>query len=615
MTIHTHGMRTRCIQYFIMAFLPLTLLAEITVTSRFDPPRIALGDRAQYLVEIRETSGSSKPQVERVTSLPIPSAGGLELKNGRTSTSQQTRILNGAVEHTVTQSLIIDASAPSVGEYTIPSYTFTYKEQTWRAPAATLEVVERPADAAPPRDELVFLRAELPEQLYVGQTIGFELKLYVAEQVRLRGLNRFDRSADGYTISELPESPEENIERVEGRRYTVLSWPMTLTPIRTGAQPISFEFGVTAQLPERGTSGRRDPFGGRSPFGGSLFDDLFGRTEQLNLYTDTAAIEVLPLPEKGRPEGFSGAIGDFAIEVTGDSATARQGEPVMLSVELKGRGNFSRIEGPSFPETETWRIYDPEATFKPSDDLGLRGRKRFDYIFMPEQHGALELPQTIFSYFDPAEAEYVTLTAPPIPIQVEAAPNRAAPPVSSMSTTQTGTSNLKLSRNLTAEEALLTLDYQPHPSARLGTDLLRRPGFIAANVLAALALASGCVFLHRRKKLRDDPRYRLRLESRAAAQKSAASAWEACKASDADRFFKEAAAALRQKLSARSGHPLQAASSDEIVEAMTQLGLPEKAVGDARAFLTATDTHQFSGSSPAKLESAASQFESLMKVL
>ena len=608
-------MRTRCIQYLILAFFPLTLLGEITVTSRFNPPRIAQGDRAQYIVEIRETSGSSKPQVERVTSLPIPNAGGLELKNGRTSTSQQTRILNGAVEHTVTQSLIIDASAPSVGQYRVPSFTFSYKGESRRAPAATLEVVERAADAAPPRGELIFLRAELPGQLYVGQTVGFELKLYVSEQVRLRGLNRFDRSADGYTISELPESPEESIERIEGRRYTVLSWPMTLTPIRTGAQPISFEFGLTAQLPESGTSGRRDPFGGRSPFGGSLFDDLFGRTEQLNLYTDTDAIEVLPLPETGRPDGFSGAIGDFAIEVTSDSATARRGEPVMLSVELKGRGNFSRIEGPSFPETATWRIYDPEATFEPSDELGLRGRKRFDYIFMPEQHGELELPQTDFSYFDPTAAEYVTLKAPPIPIQVEAAPNQAAPPAAPSSPVQTNTSNFELSRNLTAEEALLILDYQPKPSARLGLDLLRRPGFVAANALAALALASGCVFLHRRKKMRDDPRYRLRLESRAAAQKSAASAREAFKVSDADRFFKEAAAALRHKLSARTGNPVQAASGVEMVEAMSELGLPEKAVEDARAFLTAADTHQFGGSSPAKLESAASQFESLLKVL
>ncbi|MFP4259769.1 MAG: BatD family protein [Opitutales bacterium] len=614
--IQINGMSTRCIQIFLLACFPLALLAEITVTSRFDPPRIAQGDRAHYVVEIRESDSNSKPKIDPVSSIPLPDPGKLELTNGRTSTSQQTRILNGAVEHTVTQSLIFDARAPSVGEYSIPSFSFTYKGEAHRIPAATLEVLERPADAAPPQDELIFLRAQLPEQLYVGQTVRFDLELYISEQVRVRGLNRFDRSADGYTISELPDKSEERLERIQGRRFTVLSWPMTLTPIRTGSQPVSFEFGLTAQLPESGSSRGRDPFGGRSPFGGSLFDDFFGRTEQLNLYTDTAPIEVLPLPETGRPEGFSGAIGDFAIEVSSDSETTRQGEPVMLSVELKGEGNFSRIEGPSFPATDLWRIYDPEANFEADDELGLRGRKRFDYVFIPQQHGALKLPETEFSYFDPTEAEYVTLTAPPIPIEVEATAKRTAPTTSAPpAPNQPAATDLELSRNLTAEEALLTLDYQPKAPAPLGFSLLQRPGFIAANLLAALILASSCTRLHRRKKLRDDPAYRLRLESRAAAKKSTAAAREARDQSDPERFFKEATSALRHLLSARTGRPLQAASSAEIVKAMTQLGLPEKAVGNCRAFLCAADTHRFSDHSAAEFESATSQFESLLKVL
>ena len=128
------------------------MIAEISVKARFNPPRIALGDRAQYLVEVKETSSTGTPSVERITSLPILESGGLELKNGRTSSSQQTNIFNGRAEYSVTQSLVIDAEAPNEGNYRIPSYVFEYKGQRLQAPEAKLEVLPRSADAGPTRD-------------------------------------------------------------------------------------------------------------------------------------------------------------------------------------------------------------------------------------------------------------------------------------------------------------------------------------------------------------------------------------------------------------------------------------------------------------------------------
>ena len=64
------------------------LQAEIRVHTRFEPPRVAVGSASKYIVEIVETDNSIKPVVEPVTTLPIPSTGGLNLRNGRTSSSQ-----------------------------------------------------------------------------------------------------------------------------------------------------------------------------------------------------------------------------------------------------------------------------------------------------------------------------------------------------------------------------------------------------------------------------------------------------------------------------------------------------------------------------------------------
>ena len=237
--------------FFYISLLWLCALsasAEISVTAIFNPPRVALGDQAQYVVEITETDTKRQPEIERVTSLPIPQSGGLELTNGRTGSSQETRIINGAREYSVTQQLIIDTNAPRVGSFILPSYVFQYKGQTLRVPEATLQVVERAADAVPSIDELIFLKADTPDQLYIGQTTSLQLKLYIAQSVRLSALNSFDRSADGFTISELPDS-EETSEIVNGRSYRVLNWTLTITPIQTGVQDLNFQFTVSASLP------------------------------------------------------------------------------------------------------------------------------------------------------------------------------------------------------------------------------------------------------------------------------------------------------------------------------------------------------------------------------
>lgn len=582
-------------------------LADVEVTARFDPPRIAMGDQSQYIVEVSETDSQAKPQVERITSLPIPKSGGLNLSNGRTSSSQQTRITNGAAVYSVTQSLIIDASPPAVGSYSIPAYAFEYKGQRLKVPAATLEVVERSADAGPNRDELIFLQADLPDTLYVGQTMALELKLYLAENVQLTGLNSFDRSADGFTISELPEDFSESVEMLKGRRYRTLTWPLTLTAIQTGEQQLSFQFGLTARLP--GEDESRDRFG-RSPFGGNLFNDFFGRTERLNVYTDPLTVKVRPLPKEIQPESFSGAIGDFAMEVGADTDQANQGEPIMLSVVIKGRGNFERIDGPSFPESDDWRHYDPEKKFEPDDTLGLSGSQRFDYVFIPQRPGQMELPETRFSYFDPEEEEYVELTAPPIPVEVLPVKNKAAPSSPTAPMPASPESGRQLSKPLTSEEALLTLDYRPQEPRPVGLGMLRSPVFIGLNMLAGLFAIGGAVLLHRRKRRREDPGYPVRAAAKQTLNAAKLAYLQALQKDDAETFYKQGQLAIRHAAAIKTGHSMQSADSAQIESLLSG-----EAVEDCRAFFEAADAHRFGGHTRKAYSDAQQQLENILKAL
>ena len=599
---------------FTLALFPylfaLITSAEISVTAIFNPPRVALGDKAQYILEIKETDTSRQPEVERVTSLPIPQSGGLELTNGRTGTSQQTTIINGEREYSVTQQLIVDANAPRVGTFNLPTYVFQYKGQTLRAPTATLQVVERGADAGPTSDELIFLKTDAPDQLYIGQTTAIKLKLYISQNVRLSALNSFDRSADGFTISELPDS-EETSEVVNGRSYRVLSWTVTITPIQTGAQDLNFQFTVSASLPGQNNRSR-DPLGGRG-FGSSLFDDFFTRSERLTIKNKPRTVEVLALPTADEPASFTGAIGDFAMQVYTDRNQTQVGEPIMLSVEISGSGNFDRINGPTILETTDWRSYEPESNFQPrTTGNTLLGTKRFDYVMIPKQAGTLEIPEIRFAYFEPLPERYTQLSSPTIEIEVSPSDRPAAP---SGPSTQTAppqsTEILPLQQELTMEEALLTLDYRPSSSQQ--TSHWSNPQFWSINTVIAVGLVTTGLVLRRKRRLKEDPAY---ADQQSAKQELRTTKAAAQKAKVAEDFYAQTQSAIRLAVTYRTRENHRTANIDRLCEAMVNTGISERSISETRRLFAKADALRFAGKEPnSDLAKAKSELEEILKAL
>ena len=160
----------------------------------------------------------------------------------------------------------------------------------------------------------------------------------------------------------------------------------------------------------------------------SLFDDFFTRSERFSLSTEPRTVEVLALPTAEKPASFTGAIGDFAMQVYTDRNQTQVGEPIMLSVEISGNGNFDRINGPIIPETADWRSYEPESNFQPRiADSALLGTKRFDYVMIPKQAGTLEIPEMRFAYFEPGTQRYTQLSSPAIEIEVSPSDRPATP--------------------------------------------------------------------------------------------------------------------------------------------------------------------------------------------
>ena len=115
------------------------------------------------------------------------------------------------------------------------------------------------------------------------------------------------------------------------------------------------------------------------------------------------------------------------MQVSTDLQASEVGEPIMLSLKLTGEGNFERIRGPELNDDSDWKIYAPEGQAwirKPN-----RSAKRFDYVMIPKRVGTLKTPEVKFSFFDPANKEYIEYSpADPDPSLAQGAQQPVPPP-------------------------------------------------------------------------------------------------------------------------------------------------------------------------------------------
>jgi len=75
------------------------------------------------------------------------------------------------------------------------------------------------------------------------------------------------------------------------------------------------------------------------------------------LESDPIELTVRPLPRTGELPGFTGAIGAFTIDPPKLATnTLRVGDPVKLSVAVRGGSGFARLVAPPTPRVRDWQV-------------------------------------------------------------------------------------------------------------------------------------------------------------------------------------------------------------------------------------------------------------------
>ncbi len=149
------------------------------------------------------------------------------------------------------------------------------------------------------------------------------------------------------------------------------------------------------------------------PFLG-VFRQLTARTAEGQ--SNRIEMEVLPLPEKDRPESFVGGVGDFTVISAVDRYEVHANEAVTLTVKVEGKGNLAAIQQPKTQWPDGIELYDSKGRSQ-SSKSGV-GEKVFEFLLIPRVPGKLKLPPLEFGFFSSVQKKYYPLTTDPVELNI-----------------------------------------------------------------------------------------------------------------------------------------------------------------------------------------------------
>ena len=243
---------------------------------------------------------------------------------------------------------------------------------------------------------------------FINQPVTVVYKLYFSNNIGITNFAETNKPkykdfwSQNIEIKELVA--DQTTYNGEAYRSIILK-KVILYPQKSGNLTIEpLALNIDVQLP----TGRRDIFG------------------QMQIVEDSKIVSagnkvlnVKPLPEAGKPDGFTGAAGKFDFSVVPSKTSLKHGESLTLVVKAEGTGNLKLFSLPK-PEVPTaLEMFDPEHNENITTPLsGDQGSISDKYTIVPQFKGKYLIKPINFSYFDFASKSYKTITSKEIMIDV-----------------------------------------------------------------------------------------------------------------------------------------------------------------------------------------------------
>ena len=505
--------------------------------------------------------------------------------------SQNFSFVNGRATSSVLVQYVMVADGE--GTYTFGPATVPADGGTLASDTVTVEVLAAGSSAAIPRKfgedddasaagdrDLIVLGSVDNVNPYVNEQIVYTFT-FLRRVDLMEGGRYTPPSTTGFWLEELDRTDPTEVV-IDGRRYTAERIRSALFPTGDGTYTIG-PARLSVTIAEVSNRRRRDPFDllGNDPFG------LLRRGRPVSLQTDPVTVEVKPLPSEGKPRGFSGAVGTFTLTSNVDRREVRAGEPITLSVTLKGQGNVKGAPAPDLSVLSDFKVYESKSE-ESSSVAGDRvvGTRAWEFVLVPVSGGDVVIPPVRVSTFDPVRGEYQTLESEPIALQVEASDLDEA-------LARGDDPSVAKERVRLRQRDIRYLKPAP-ASLRSDASPFTRSGVLLAHVVPALAFAGSALFRRHRDRLRTDERYARHRRAGRVATKRLKASNEALASGELEAFFARLSDALRGYVADKLH--LSAVNLDEatVRSGLSALGVATPENDELLAMLEHCDSARFS---------------------
>ncbi len=584
---------------FMFNMISTAYAKEIEVVISVDKNRVEVGNHIRLTVGVQGAFDTEIPQ------LSVPES--FTMMYGP-SVSTQTTIINNVVK--VFRGFTYGLSQTVLGKFKIGPVTLKYKGKTYTSNSINIEVVERTPfeghideqnDRSGKRvdvNKMVFVELTTDKQeAYIYEEVVQYFKLYFQKGLPIDDLDYVAASTKSFLAEKLGE--ERRYEEVrEGMLYNVIELRTALFPLVSGKieiPPAKFKCNIIIR---------------QQRHRGAMFDEFMGgggRRYPVERSTEPVKLIIHPLPAVGKPENFTGAVGKYTMDVLAKPTKVKVGDPITLSINIRGEGNIQTIGEPLLaPEgMDGFKAYDSEVNVTITDrGDGIKGEKLFNKVVEPQSENVDVIPGISFSYFDPDLEKYKTLTHEPIPIEIEH-------------------SDIETPIRLTLEGSgmakgrvkILTKDILPIMSdlysfENQGSAVYKRPFLLAIVFIIPILIVVACTYMQRQRTLlHTDVGYARKKRAMAHAQKHLSNARELLQLDNSSEFYTALARSILEHIADKLNMTPAAVTSDNIYDILDKRGVSNDVIQELRQCLESCDYGRFSAGQLSK-----GQMESTLEI-
>jgi hypothetical protein len=397
--------------FYALSLPPACLAKDISFEATVDRNKVSLGDSLQLALSFNNAQDMPAPD--------LPSMDGFKIRYLGPSTMMS--FVNGKVSGSITHNYVLLPT--KIGNFKIGPFKFERNGDKYASNQLNVEVlkgqvqgsVDRSGSQPESAPELGDLSSRLfvtiqakKDKAYLNETVPLTIKLYV-NRLSIRDIQYPEFNHEGFSAAAF-DKPSQYQEVRNGVNFDVIEFNTSIF----GLRPNEFKLGpahIKCNLIMRKQTNRRSPFASNSSFDADIFDNFFGRYETYPLDLKSGDIEftVLALPQENKPVDFSGALGNFNLDITAAPLEVKLGDPVTLNMIVSGEGNFNTVGVPKLKSEKGFKVYEPQIKQETN-------QKIFEQIVMPMSLEVKEIPPLSFDFFDIGSGEYKTITRGPFPL-------------------------------------------------------------------------------------------------------------------------------------------------------------------------------------------------------